>query len=160
MIKTKKGFSLAEMVAVIAILMVLAALSLPYVRGYIDDSYNGKALIYMRELNEARLNFERDYPGTTVTGSPVVTAGTNDCNIDDIYNGGTLNISVSTIQNCHYLLPISESLNDRYTFEIGGDCDIEGCSNAAVSMTGGDAAGKYKDKCACIDSLGRVYKQQ
>lgn len=159
--KTKKGFTLAEMVAVIAILMVLAVLSLPYVRGYIDDSYNGKAIIHMRELNEARLNFERDYPGTTVVeeGREIEPdEDGNPCPIDSIYTG-SLSIDSSVLGSCHYL-SVPTALTDRYNFHIGGSCNIAGCESPAVTMEGTANAGKYNRKCACIDSLGRVHKQQ
>ena len=48
--KNKTGFTLAEMVAVIAIMAFLALISVPYIKGYIDDSYNSKAIVHMREI--------------------------------------------------------------------------------------------------------------
>ena len=151
-----KGFTLAEMVAVIAILMFLAALSTPFVMGYIDDAYNGKALIYLRELYEASLNFEKDYPGTTISD---VGSDISSCDVDAIYNAGSLKPSI--LEVCNYLRPLPGDLEPRYTFRIGKDveCDISECKEARASMFGEQKAGIYKNKCACVNSLGQVCKQ-
>ena len=157
--KRNKGFTLAEMVAVIAILMLLAVLSTPFIKGYIDDAYNGKALIYLRELNEARMNFERDYPGTTIGGGNIFLT---ECNIEEIYGQESLQLEPSILVACRYLREPTDVLG-RYTFQAGSDASCNVCSSAGmtpvVSMVGGDNAGAYKDKCACIDSLGRLCKQ-
>lgn len=157
--KNKNGFTLAEMVAVIAILMVLALLSSPFVRGYIDDSYNGKAQIFLRQLNEARLNFERDYPGTTVSGD-FKYEGLDGCNIETIYGQTNLVISPEVLVGCHYL-QIPSDLEGRYNFAVGSTASCSACTNPAVaSMIGSDESGRYKDKCACVDNIGVLYKEK
>lgn len=150
------GFTLAEMVAVIAILMVLALLSAPFVKGYIDDSYNGKAQIFLRQLNEARLNFEKDYPGTTVGGDFNYTATSGGCDLDGIYGKGG-EVSPDVLVNCNYL-KVPTELDKRYRFGVrDGDCSA--CKNSLVTMTGDGEAGAYKDKCACFDEWGQLYKE-
>lgn len=152
----KKGFTLAEMVAVIAIIMLMAVLSTPFIKGYIDDAYNGKALIFMRQFHEARLNFEKDYPGTTISdaGEQVTS-----CNIEGIYGRTGLVVHPSILYACKYLKE-PEDLVGRYNFQIGSTVDCSMCSDPVVSMRGEEGAGIYKNKCACIDSLGRVYKEE
>ncbi|MBO4707309.1 MAG: type II secretion system protein [Elusimicrobiaceae bacterium] len=156
--KTNKGFSLAEMVAVIVILMIMAFFSTPYIKGYMDDSYNGKAIIYMEQLNEARLNFEKDYPGTTVIGTINPASPIAECKIETMYGNGTLIQDVSMLRNCKYLT-IPPDILDRYTFAAGTAASCDACSSPVVSITGKQDAGTYYNKCACIDSLGRVQKQ-
>ena len=153
--KMSKGFTLAEMVAVIAILMLLAVLSTPFVKGYIDDAYYGKEQIYMRELNEARMNFERDYPGVTIGGGNIFL---NDCNIEDIYGQTSLQLEPSILVACRYLRN-DEDILSRYSFQAGVDANCEVCNNPVVSLIGGENAGIYEGKCACIDALGRLCKQ-
>jgi len=152
--KTNKGFTLAEMVAVIAILMFLAMLSTPFVKGYIDDAYNGKAMIFMRQLNEARMNFEKDYPGAGINGELNPEEISSECNVE-----GTLNPGI--LISCRYLVRATD-LEDRYTFKLGSSADCSACTASApvISMVGTDNAGVYKNKCACMDSLGKVYKQE
>lgn len=156
--RMNNGFTLAEMVAVIAILMLLAVLSTPFVKGYIDDAYNGKAQIFMREFNEARLNFEKDYPGTTISDSGTTVSK---CAVDDIYN--TLTLHPSILFTCRYL-KFPTDLEGRYNFQIGSTVSCNACSEAGVtpivSMRGENGAGIYKDKCACMDNLGKVYKEE
>ena len=157
--KTKKGFTLAEMVAVIAIMMFLALLSTPYVKGYIDDSYNGKAIAHMRQINEARKNFEKDYPGTKIGGGETLTS----CDLERIYNSTGLVLEIPVLVACNYLQEEAD-LEGRYSFQAGDKAECVACDKAGVkavvSMDGLDGAGIYKDKCACMDSLNRVYKEE
>ncbi len=153
----KKGFTLAEMIAAIAILTILAALSVPFVRGYIDDSYNSKALIYMRELNDARMNFEKDYPGVTVTEN-----GTNTgCVVSRFYGATGLQVIRETLFSCKYITR-NNDVESRYTF-ILGEPTCKRCEEAGVrpviSMLGNANAGSYQDRCACMDVLGRVCRE-
>lgn len=155
----KKGFTLAEMVAVIAILMLLAVLSTPFVKGYIDDAYNGKAQIYMRELNEARINFERDYPGTTVSGEIGygVEFSSTTCNIENIYGQTNLQVGVNTLIACKYLRQPTD-VTTRYKFGVGSSASCDVCTPSVASMKGEVNAGNYQGKCACMDSIGQVCK--
>ena len=153
--ENNNGFTLAEMVAVIAILMLLAVLSTPFIKGYIDDAYNGKALIYMRELNEARMNFERDYPGTKIGGGNIFLTN---CNIEDIYGQTSMQLEPSILVACKYVRDATD-VTGRYSFQLGSSADCTACSDPVISMIGGDNAGIYKNKCACIDSFGKVCKQ-
>lgn len=154
-----KGFTLAEMVAVIAILMVLSLLSVPFVRGYIDDSYNGKAQLFLRQLNEACLNFEKDYPGTAVSGTMSYDASAGDCNLNSIYGHTNLIVSPEILFKCHYL-QMPTDLKGRYTFKVGTAAECSSCGKyVRASLVGEDNAGVYKGKCACINGLGELKKQ-
>lgn len=155
--KTNKGFTLAEMVAVIAIMMFLALVSTPYVKGYIDDSYNGKAIAHMREINEARKNFERDYPGVTIGEGEELTS----CDLERIYSSTGLTLGISVLVACNYL-QVETDLEGRYSFQAGNKAECSACekNRAVVSMKGLAGAGLYADKCACMDSLDRVYKEE
>ncbi len=157
-----KGFTLAEMVAVIAIISFLALLSVPFVKGYVDDAYNTKAILHMKEINEARMNFEKDYPGTTISDNGGVFIS-GDCNVSTIYNSTkTLIFNKYSLVTCGYLR--STDLETRYTFTVGKDAaSCEACEKAKVtaviSMLGNKHAGLYEGLCACIDSYGRIYRQ-
>ena len=163
--ENKNAFTLPEMVAVIAILMLLAALSTPFVRGYIDDAYNGKAQIYMRQLQEARLNFEKDYPGATISDNGTETQS-SDCKINEIYDANALKPTI--LEKCNYLKPVSADLTVRYAFTMGpvnqnaqGGCSSTICAgnDIVITMRGLNDAGKYKSKCTCMDPIGNVYKE-
>ena len=155
------GFTLAEMVAVITILMVLALLSVPFVRGYIDDSYNAKAQTFLRQFNEACLNFERDYPGVKVSGDMSYTAPVGDCDLNNIYGRTEYVVAPEILFQCHYL-QIPTELEGRYTFKTGTSASCSSCeTDIRVSLLGGDnAGGAYKNKCACINSIGELKKQE
>lgn len=153
----KKAFTLAEMLAVIAILTILATLSAPFVRGYIDDAHNAKALNYMRELNEARMNFEKDYPGVTVTEASTYFK----CEISDFYGASNLQVGLGTLVNCKYIRE-NEDVQSRYSFALGNPSCVACTNNGVVpviSMEGNDNAGSYSGRCACMDALGRVCRE-
>ena len=132
-----KGFTLAEMVAVIAIVMILALISTPFIKGYIDDAYNGKALIFLRQLNEARMNFEKDYSGVIVEGR-MDNGSAATCEYDKIEDGGKVNPSL--LIGCKYLSFPTE-LVQRYSFVVGDDKQCILCKESVVSMLGLEKAG-------------------
>ncbi len=161
-----KGFTLAEMVAVVAVLMILALVSTPFVRSYIDDAYFGKAQVFLRQLNEARMNFEKDYPGFTVFTAeekegrlqPLAEGDTTPCDIFGIYQtSGTNVLSSAELLRCHYI-KFPNELNGRYNFYI--DKLLDKCSDydgtGVVGMLGTSQAGKYDGKCVYIDNLGNI----
>ena len=150
------GFTLAEMVAVIAILMVLSILSAPFVKSYIDDSYNGKAQIFLRQLYEARRNFEKDFPGTTVTGEFKFEAD-GKCELETIYGHNNI-VSPEMLVNCNYV-KIPTDLQGRYSFALGDAATCSSCKKSLASMLGEDNAGAYKDKCACADEFGEFRRE-
>lgn len=162
MLNNKKGFSLAELVAVMAILMILAAASTPFVRGYIQDAQYGKAKAILREIYEAKKNFEKDYEGTVITGSVPVgdTRDKEACatKINKFYNGENVSFEPQDLINCSYLKTlgsISVDSGARYSFSIVTDI----CNSAAVvSMRGNTSAGDYSGKCAYIDKKGILYE--
>lgn len=48
--KAKKGFTLVELIAVMAIVSILAAVSIPKIAGYIEEAKKTKALVGAREV--------------------------------------------------------------------------------------------------------------
>jgi len=156
----RNGFTLAEMVAVIAILMLLALVSTPFVKSYIDDSYYGKAKIFLRQLNEARMNFEKDYPGLIIAGTlEELGEGASTCQIENLY-GASQEVSPSELVRCHYV-KYPTDLNGRYTFSVKKNSFTSHCTSApgsaVVAMEGADTSSKYYQECTTIDNVGRVY---
>lgn len=148
---SKKGFTLAEMVAVIAILMILTLISAPFVRGYIDDSYFYKAKSFLRQVNEARMNFEKDFPGTRVSGVfPMTKENVANCDIDNIHS--TAVVDPQWLINCNYIKPATD-LRERYEFNIN-NASTCGTGTVMVSAIGLEEAGSYSGACVSIDKSG------
>lgn len=155
---TDRGFTLAEMVAVIAILMVLALISTPFVKGYIDDSYYGKAQIFLRQLNEARMNFEKDYPGFIISGTlEDLGDGNNPCDIFALYQESNSQVlEPNNLVRCNYV-KFPTDLSGRYTFSVRDfTSNCEEGSGLIVAMEGADKSSKYYQKCVTMDNLGQV----
>ena len=159
----KKGFTLAEMIAVIAIISFLAVLSAPFIKGYVDDSYQAKAQAFMRELNEGRLNFQKDYPGVTVSGTFPSASSNPGCDIRSFYSATNTYVNPEVLVGCRYVRFPTE-LSERYEFKIGGTadcsiCNFDSTTYRKISMVGKEKAGNYNGCCACIDQLNRIHKQ-
>ena len=154
--KNKNGFTLAEMLAVIIIMAILAALSTPLVREYIRDSANDKAKTQLQLIAHAVRNFKADNPGVTLTKG-VINAAT------PIPHACTVNqtsVAIGMLFACSYLRHTNWAAF-KYTFEAGSTavntCGGK-CSNPVAAMVGTDTAGKYKTGyCACVDEWGDVH---
>ena len=150
MVRSKKGFTLAELLVVMVILALLAAVSTPFVVNYIRDARNGHAKSALIQIAEAYKTFKADYPNATISGS-LTQESRGTCSESSInYNGtNTANVLVT----CRYLRPMKWS-NLKYSFTIGGSCAA--CSTNVASMTGADGGDYGASYCACVDDTGRI----
>ncbi len=70
--KEQKGFTLIELMIVVAIIGILAAIAIPQFASYRMRSYNSSALSDVRNLNTSQATFFADwqrFAGTTITGA-------------------------------------------------------------------------------------------
>jgi len=82
-ILTKKGFTLIELIVVIAILAILAAILIPSLLDYISAANKATATANARSLlSEALLGEATDPTGYTLPGTVSDTQGTWTCTID------------------------------------------------------------------------------
>lgn len=150
-IPNKNGFTLAELLVVMVILALLAAVSTPFIKGYIRDAENGRAKSALIQIAEAYKNFKTDYPNATVSGE-VTAESRGECGDNAINYKGSNTSDV--LINCKYLKPIKWS-KMKYTFNVGGSCSA--CTTSHASMTGTDTGGDYASPyCACVDEYGNI----
>ncbi|WP_338626892.1 type II secretion system protein [Clostridium baratii] len=76
--RKKKGFTLIELVAVVAIIGILAALLVPKIAGYVEDAKKTKAIDQARKVVMAfeAINIKKDTPAaeTSVTVADIIAA--------------------------------------------------------------------------------------
>ena len=146
----EKGFTLPELLVVMVILALLAAVSTPFIKGYIRDSQNGKAKAALIQIAEAYKTFRTDYPNATISGE-INQEGRSDCDIN--YKGDN---EANMLVACRYLRPIKWS-RMKYTFYVGGECSACQSGTIHASMKGTDTAGDYDSGyCACVDEYGNI----
>lgn len=150
-IPNKNGFTLAELLVVMVILALLAAVSTPFIKGYMRDAENGRAKSALVQIAEAYKNFKTDYPNASVSGQ--VTAESRGACGDNAINYKGQNGS-EILVNCKYLRPIKWS-RMKYSFNVGSGCTA--CTSSHAYMTGTDSAGDYASPyCACVDEYGNI----
>jgi prepilin-type N-terminal cleavage/methylation domain-containing protein len=86
-LKAQKGFTLVEMTVVIAIIAVLAALSLPAVTGLTTTSRGTSKIGDLKEVEQAMTRYESDNPGDFTGSTPTV-------DVTDADQNGTITILV------------------------------------------------------------------
>lgn len=150
-----KGFTLPELLVVMVILALMAAVSTPFIKGYIRDAQNGKAKAALIQIAEAYKTFRTDYPNATVSGTVTKESRTAaDCGENTIRYSG--NNEANVLVSCKYLRPIKWS-RMKYTFSVGGSCSACSGSTIHASMLGTDSAGDYDSSyCACVDEYGNI----
>ena len=150
-----KGFTLPELLVVMVILALMAAVSTPFIKGYIRDAQNGKAKAALIQIAEAYKTFRTDYPNATVSGTVTKESRTAaDCGENTIRYSG--NNEANVLVSCKYLRPIKWS-RMKYTFSVGGSCSACSGSTIHASMRGTDSAGDYDSSyCACVDEYGNI----
>lgn len=115
--KKKKGFTLVELVAVIAIIGILAAVLVPNITGYIKEAKKVEVLEQARKVVTA-------YEALNVKNPTAATASLTK-KVSELYSltGGLLDDSMTdklvadttTVQHCLYILE-----SDSYTFDLDG----------------------------------------
>lgn len=147
-----KGFTLAELLVVMVILALLAAVSTPFVINYIRDARNGHAKAALVQIAEAYKTFKADYPNANISGS-VTQESRGTCSESTIDYSGDNDANV--LVTCRYLRPMKWS-SLKYNFTLGGNCGDK-CATTIASMTGADGGDYGADYCACVDDYGRIF---
>lgn len=148
----KAGFSLPELLAVMAIMAILAATSSPFIRGYIKDASNDKAKAVLQLIAQAHKTLLADYPNATFNNSMSV-------------NGNVVSAcSVSTssanppgvLKSCHYLQNINW-VSYKYDFYLGSNCCDSAPAGSLACMKGTASTGDYTSSyCAWVDKYGTL----
>ena len=80
-----RGFSLIELMVVVAIIGIIAAIAYPSYQGYQEDTYRSQATADMRVCSLALERYFSD--GFTYVGATIGTATTDECNSQSPING-------------------------------------------------------------------------
>lgn len=153
----KNGFTLPELLAVMAIMAILAAVSSPFIRGYIRDAGNEKAKSTLRLIAVGYKNFIYEHQTRSNGLSMQGRLNTNSSECPDELSG---ELSSEYLIGCHYVSNISwEAYDKRYEFYVGTatQCCSEGPDDAWACMKGVAQEGDYKTGyCAWIASDGTL----
>ena len=155
--KNKKGFSLPELLAVMAIMAILAATSSPFIRGYIKDAANDKAKALMQIIAQAHKTFLADYPGAEFKTTESVNASAGPAACVVAQGSGLLN-APGVLKTCRYLQNINW-VAYKYNFYLGAGCCSSAPAGSLACMVGTADSGDYSKTsgyCAWVDKYGTL----
>jgi len=147
----KKGFSMAELLAVMAIMAILAAVSVPFLRNYMLNAANDKAKSTLQVIAQGYKNFLADYPNATVSG-PIVSTDGSATPCSGVVRTATPANPVGVLFSCNYIQNIT--LNQPYAFSVGAAA----CAGNLACMVG-TASGRFCSAySAWIDVFGDLHE--
>ncbi|MDR0952613.1 MAG: type II secretion system GspH family protein [Elusimicrobiota bacterium] len=149
----KKGFSLPELLAVMAIMALLAALSSPLIRDYIRDAANSKAKTVLTVVAQAYKTFRADYPRADI--KKTVTIRSDGLNCSMVNATSSMN-EPGLLVACRYMHEITWA-NYKYTFYVGGNCGNGTPTTALACMVGTGKAPYGSTYSAWIDIDGVMH---
>lgn len=171
--KNKKGFTLLEVMVVVIIIGILAAISIPNIIGYARDARNDRAKSTLYTIAQGFKNFRNDFPwvsfaanGTgplTSLAAEDIAANGRSCNIGSL-TAINSSITYKALIQCSYINDIKYP-NLRYNFYLGdGEGNCYRCPTANVvepvlaCMTGNDGGAYVGTYCALIDANNTLHE--
>lgn len=151
MLQSKKGFSLPELLAVMAIMAILAATSSPFIRGYIKDAGNDKAKTLLQMLAQSHKNFKADYPRAGISNASINGSSGTTCTVDSASSTN----APSVLVGCRYIHGINWGAY-KYNFFIGGGGTC-GDATSLAYMTGTGSGDYNAEYCAWVDKYGTLH---
>jgi len=149
-LRSKNGFSLPELLAVMAIMAILAATSAPFIRGYLRDAGNNKAKAVLQDIADGYKTFMADYPNRTFAAGSFNSSSVSACTVNDADNQPGL------LKACHYINNYNWS-SYKYDFYLGSVCCSDAPSGSIACMRGNASAGDYTSTyCAWVDKYGTM----
>jgi len=135
--QAQKGFTMVELVIVIAILGILAAFALPRFANFSDDAKNAAAASVVGTLNASIAIVKAKYVAQGSTGTTVNLDGKT----IQLYGDGNLNMTAMNAEKCETLVDGLLSSKSGVTVEAGSDtsCTVK-VNGSVIRLTATEAS--------------------
>ena len=119
--KIQRGFTLIELMIVVAIIGILAAVAIPAFMSYINNGKASEASIRLNEIAKGMKAYyvtNSGYPGVTAAMRP---AGSACANADKVFPAATAAATPWTVTKGDAFDLINENITDAFRFNYGAD---------------------------------------
>ena len=147
--RNEKGFTLIEVVVVVAVIAILAAVLTPFITKYIDDSRDAKARNEAQVIGAAMTNFMKDtalWPSRNATGGAVMV----------LYTGTTTPAAATIFTAVPPVVPVVANWAGAVA-PLDNSLLVNGTGNAYPTVGDLRWKGPYVGSALPADPWGRPY---
>jgi type IV pilus assembly protein PilA len=139
----QKGFSLIELLIVVAIILIIAAIAIPNLMRARMSANESSAAASIRTINTGEVSYASAYPSVGFTAlaalggaAPCTPSTTNGCFLDNVLAGGT---------------------KEGYSFAAAGGTAVNGANMTYTAVGSPSSLNQTGTRTFCSDQTGVIY---
>jgi type IV pilus assembly protein PilA len=141
--KKQKGFSLIELLIVVAIILIIAAIAIPNLMRARMSANESSAAGSIRTINTGEVSYAAAYPSIGFSGIAAL--------------GGSAPCTPSTTTGCFIDAVLAGGSKEGYTFSASASTSVNGVNMTYTSLGYPSSLNKTGTRAFCSDQTGVIY---